>query len=263
MNIERLCMCVCGVVKETGIFLREELSKIKQSDILVKGHNDFVTYVDKTAEKKLVNAFLKLIPESGFIAEENTLLKTGEHYNWIIDPLDGTTNFIHSLPCFSISVALMRDQQIILGVVYEINKDECFYAHEKGPAFLNGTIINVSEISTLKDSLIATGFPYNNFDRLNQYLKVFNYCLKNTHGIRRLGSAAVDLAYVACGRFEVFYEYGLKPWDVAAGAFIVEKAGGKVFDFLGGNHYVFGQEIIAGNQKVSIEMLNLTKENFG
>ena len=146
----------------------------------------------------------------------------------------------------------MKDEKIIIGIIYEINQDECFYAWQNGGAFLNDKGISVSKVSHLKDSLLATGFPYSNYIYMKQYMAVFDYCMYHSHGLRRLGSAAADLAYVACGRFEGFYEYGLQSWDVAAGVLIVTEAGGKVSDFKGGDNYIFGREIIATNNSLCI-----------
>jgi myo-inositol-1(or 4)-monophosphatase len=218
--------------------------------------------VDKTSEQKLVAGLSALLPESGFIAEEGTSTKKGEIYNWIIDPLDGTTNFIHGIPCFSISIALMRKEELVMGMIYEINADECFYAWENSKAYLNEKEISVSKAPTLADSLIATGFPYYDYSRLDNYMEAFRDFIKNTHGLRRLGSAATDLAYVACGRFEGFYEYSLQPWDVAAGAFIVQQAGGKVSDFKGENNFIFGKEIVAGNAACFNEFLQTIQHHF-
>ena len=262
MNLEKLCSEVCDAVRTTGGFIREERKTFSQSKVEYKGLNDLVSYVDKTAEQQLVNAFVKLLPESGFIAEENTNNTRSVGYNWIIDPLDGTTNFIHQIPCYAISVALMLDGKIILGVVYEIARDECFYAFENSSAYLNGVKIKVSETKELNDSLLATGFPYNDFTSLENYIRLLTFFMKNTRGIRRIGSAATDLCYVACGRFDGFFEYALKPWDVAAGAFIAQQAGAKVCDFKGGNDFIFGKQVIVGNPFITESMLLSFKEYF-
>jgi myo-inositol-1(or 4)-monophosphatase len=198
----------------------------------------------------LVHGLGKLLPGSGFIAEEGTSDIRGEVNNWIIDPIDGTTNFIHGSPPYAISVALMNANQIVMGIVYEIVAEECFYSYAGSPAFLNGKEIQVSEQATIADSLIATGFPYSYFDRLEPFMKTLDYFFINSHGVRRLGSAATDLAYVACGRYDAFYEYNLKPWDVAAGAFIIQQAGGVVADFSGGDNFLFGREVVASNKLV-------------
>lgn len=262
MESKKICLEVCKLARKTGKFIREEHAKFSTERIEVKGKNDFVSYVDKTSEQQLVDGLSLLLPEAGYIAEEGTSSKKGDVYNWIIDPLDGTTNFIHGLPCFSISIALMREQTIVLGVVYEINLDECFYAWENGPAYLNDQQIQVSKVKTLSGSLLATGFPYYDYGRMDEYLELFKYFMQNTHGLRRLGSAATDLAYVACGRFEGFYEYSLQPWDVAAGAFIVQQAGGKVSDFKGGTDFIFGKELVADNSLISAEFLNAVQTYF-
>ncbi len=262
MNLEIICEQVCKLARDTGSFIKQEVNKIKPSDIEEKGIHNFVTYVDKESERKLTKELSKILPQAGFIVEENTISKKGDLYNWIIDPLDGTTNFIHSIPVYAISIALMKDKEIIMGVVYEINLQECFYAWQAGKAYLNGIPIKVSRINNLDDTLLATGFPYYDYNRLDEYMELFKYLMKNTNGIRRCGSAATDLAYVACGRFDGFYEYGLHPWDVAAGAFIVQQAGGKVSDFKGNNNYIFGKEIIASNNYVFIDFLDVIKKYF-
>jgi myo-inositol-1(or 4)-monophosphatase len=262
IHLQTLCQEVVALSKEVGTFIRKERTAFTTNRIEVKGKNDFVSYVDKTAEQQLVKKLSELLPEAGFVAEEGTSTKKGERYNWIIDPLDGTTNFIHGIPCFSISIALMRANELILGVVYEINFDECFYAWEGSKAYLNEKEISVSKITSLSDSLLATGFPYYDYGRMEEYLKLLNYFMRNTHGLRRMGSAATDLVYVACGRFEGFYEYSLQPWDVAAGAFIVQQAGGNVSDFSGGSNFIFGKEIIAGNNACFDEFSSVIKKHF-
>ncbi|HET6225895.1 MAG TPA: inositol monophosphatase family protein [Bacteroidia bacterium] len=262
IDLKNTCEEVCKLTKITGQFIKAEAIKFKTEQVEVKGNNDFVSYVDKSSEQRLVEGLSRLLPEAGFIAEEGTSTKKGEVYNWIIDPLDGTTNFIHGLPCFSISIALMRNDELVLGVVYEINLDECFYAWENSDAYLNGKKIEVSKAKTLKNSLLATGFPYYDYGRMDEYLDLFKYFMQHTHGLRRLGSAATDLAYVACGRFEGFYEYSLQPWDVAAGAFIVQQAGGKVTDFKGGKKFIFGKELVASNGFISDEFLKAVQTYF-
>jgi len=195
------------------------------------------------------------LPESGFIAEEGTSSKHGERYNWVIDPLDGTTNYIQGVPIYAVSIGLLDGDELVVGVVYEVGLDECFYAWKEGGAYMNGEPIRVSERDDIHDALLATGFPYSNFDQLDEYLALLKWTMTNARGVRRLGSAATDLAYVACGRFDSFWEYDLKPWDVAAGALIVKEAGGVVTDFNGGSNYIFGGEIIASNTLLGDLML--------
>lgn len=262
LNLELLTKQVVNVSRATGNFLKSEIKKIGESDIQTKGLNNFVTYVDKSTEQKLVADLHHLLPEAGFIAEENQSLQRREIYNWIIDPLDGTTNFIHHIPLYSISIALMERNNLVIGVVYEPNLQECFYAWKNGGAYLNGHKIQVSPIRLLKDSLLATGFPYYDYGKLDEYILLFKHLMENTHGLRRLGSAAVDLAYCACGRFDAFYEYGLSPWDVAAGALIVQEAGGSVSDFTGGNNYIFGGELVSSNTLIHEQLMKVIKSHF-
>ena len=221
-DMQGLLQETISVCKQVGAFIKHEASFFNRAaSTEYKGLNDLVSFVDKTAEKKLVESLSSLLPGSGFIAEEGTSNIKGDQYNWIIDPLDGTTNFIHGLPVFAISVALMEGEKVKMGVVYEINRDECFYATEGGGAFCNEKPISVSKAGGLGEALLATGFPYYDFDKMENYLGILRTFMQKTHGLRRMGSAAVDLAYVACGRFEGFFEYNLKPWDVAAGTLLV------------------------------------------
>ncbi len=261
MDYKKICLDVVKATHEVGEYIITSKGKLSKEKIEVKGLNDFVTEVDKNSESKLVKLLEAILPEAGFIAEENTRSQSNKEYKWVIDPLDGTTNFIHSVPCFCISIALIdNNNEILVGVVHELNLKECFYAWKGGGAYLNGEPIKVSLNDKLKDSLLATGFPYYDYSKLDNYLDLFKFFMKNTHGIRRLGSAAADMAYVAAGRFEGFYEYGLKPWDVAAGSIIVKEAGGSVGDFKGGNNYLFGQEIVCSNYKIYIEFRDIIEK---
>ncbi|HPR33805.1 MAG TPA: inositol monophosphatase family protein [Prolixibacteraceae bacterium] len=247
-DYKELCARVQKIVIDAGNFIRVEKTRFHaRFDVESKGHSNFVTYVDKSAERMLVEALGQLIPGSGFIAEEGTSDVHGERFNWVIDPLDGTTNFIHGLPPHSVSVALMEGEEIVLGVVYEITLDELFYAWKGSAAYLNNREIFVSTASEHQEALIATGYPYYDFGLLEKYFLVLKEMMEKTSGVRRLGSAAADLCYVACGRFEAFWEYGLHPWDMAAAAFIVQQAGGRISDFNGEDHYLFNGDIIATN----------------
>ncbi len=226
-----------------------------------KSFNNLVTEVDKAAEEKFVEGLAKILPGSGFIAEEGTGARV-EGYNWIIDPIDGTTNFVHNVPLYCTSIGLFDGDNVILGVINEPSSKECFSAAKGLGAFLNGESIKVSGTEKLASSLIATGFPYDDFERENGYFQVLRNFTHKTRGIRRLGSAALDLAYVACGRFDSFYEYGLNPWDVAAGIVIVEEAGGLCSDFKNGRNMLFGEEIIASNKKIHSEMNDVIEQVF-
>ena len=263
MDYKNITFEVIALAKETGKFLLEEINKVKIADIEVKGLHDFVSYVDKTAEGRIVKRLAEILPESGFVTEEQTATQCGERFNWIVDPLDGTTNFLHHIPLFSVSIALMEYDKVVAGVVYEPNLDECFYAWKGGSAFMNDKEIHVSDQKEMKNTLLATGFPYNDFGKLDGYIELFTWFARNTSGLRRLGSAAVDLAYTACGRYEGFYEYGLHAWDVAAGAFIVKQAGGTVTHFKGGEDYIFGGELLASNTLLHEPLLNAVKSHFG
>jgi len=247
MNLEKLCFEVRDLAKIAGAFIAGEHKNFNIKDVEVKGKANFVSYVDKQAEVLIVDGLRKLLPGSGFIAEEGSATSANEKYKWIIDPLDGTTNFIHGLPPFAVSIALMEDEELVLGVVYEITQDECFYAWKGSKAYLNEKEIRVTTASKTSDSLIATGFPYSAMDMLEPFIASMQYFMIHSHGLRRLGSAATDMAYVAAGRFEAFYEHGLKPWDVAAGTIILRQAGGRVSDFKGGNEFLFNGEMVAAN----------------
>ena len=262
MDLEEITLQAIELVRETGAFLREETHKFTEDDIEEKGIHNLVTYVDKEAERRLVSGLSNLVTDTGFIVEENQSLKPAEVMNWIIDPLDGTTNYIHRIPVFSISVALQKDDEYILGIVYEPGRDECFYTWEGAPAYLNGNPVSVSDTAVLDDSLLATGFPYHDYSRMKPYLALFDDLMRNSRGIRRLGSAAVDLAYVACGRFDVFYEYGLNLWDIAAGVLLVRNAGGKVTDFINGKGFAEEKNIVASNGKIHREFLDKVAHHF-
>ncbi len=263
MDYINLCAEVQNIAREAGNFIREEGSKITATDIEIKSVASLVTYVDKTAEANIVSALKKLIPDSGFIAEEGTATASNEKFKWIIDPLDGTTNYLHRIAPHAVSIGLTENEKLVLGVIYEITADEMFYAWKGSPAFLNGKEISVSTASKSEDTLIATGFPYYNFNRLDDYLEVLEYFMKNTRGMRRLGSAATDLAYVAAGRFDAFFEHALHSWDVAAGVFILQQAGGKVTDFNGGSNYLFGGEIVAASSNYFNEFYKIVNRFLG
>ncbi len=262
MNLPELTTGVITLSRSVAEFIRTEGARFTEASVESKSLNNLVSYVDKTAEQRFVDGLSVLLPQAGFIAEEGTGARAAE-LNWVIDPLDGTTNFVHGIPCYCTSVALMRGNTVLLGVVLEVTRDECFSAWKGGGAFLNGTAIRVSARTALLESLLATGFPYDDFGKEAQYMELLRALMHNSRGIRRLGSAAADLAYVACGRFEAFYEYGLNPWDVAAGVLIVEEAGGTVTDFGGGTEHVFGEEIVASNGAIHAELIGPIGKFFG
>ena len=262
MNLDKIGKQVIELTYNVAKYILNERAIFIQSKVEKKGFHDFVSYVDKQSEKQLVAGLKKIINNSGFITEEKTASNNNEDYIWIIDPLDGTTNFIHNLFPYAISIALQYKQETILGVVYEIGADEMFYSWSGEHAFCNNKKISVTSVETMSEGLIATGFSINDFERLNNHLKVVEEVIKNTHGLHRHGSAATDLAYIAAGRFDGFFEYGLSVWDVAAGAFIVKQANGIVSDYSGKNNYLYGREIVVGTKNVHKDLLEILKRNM-
>jgi myo-inositol-1(or 4)-monophosphatase len=256
-DLKALCGEIEAAARMAGEFIKNESVIFDINETETKGLNNFVSYVDKGAERMLIEKLAPLIPEAGFIAEEGTSAKKGLKYNWIIDPLDGTTNFLHGVHPYAVSIGLMENDESIAGVVHEAGGNETFTAWKNGGAWLNGERIHVSTVPKLSGSLAATGFPYNLFDRIDPYMNLLTYLLKNTHGLRRLGCASIDLAYVACGRFDLFFEYDLKLWDIAAGMLIVREAGGRFSDFSGNTTNLTGDETIASNSLIYTEILNI------
>ena len=261
MDLDKIKQQVVELSLECGEFMLKEMKSFDYSKVEHKGKNDLVSYVDKELEVAIVSKLKEIVPEAGFLTEEGTEATDDNPLKWIIDPLDGTTNFIHGLPVFSTSIALIDGNDLLVGIVNEPNKKECFHASKGGGAFCNEEQIRVSERSSLNDSLLATGFPFYDFDKLENYIKILNTFMKNAHGLRRLGSAAVDLAYVAMGRYEAYFEYNLNAWDLAAGALIVKEAGGIVTDFSGGDDYIFGRELIAANS-IHPEMMKVIRTHW-
>jgi myo-inositol-1(or 4)-monophosphatase len=262
MNLQQMTADVNALVTRVAAYISEQRKSFSHDAVSDKGVNQLVSYVDVEAEKMLVKGLSSVFPDAGFVTEENTSVKGRAEYNWIIDPLDGTTNFIHNVPVYSVSVALAKDEEILIGVVYEIGRHELFTAWKDGGAWRNGEKIQVSAETMLNRSLLATGFPYYDYEQMDAYIKTLKHLMRSTHGLRRMGSAAVDLAYVACGRFEGFFEYGLHAWDVAAGILLVKEAGGQISDFKGGNDFLFGDSIIACNEGLYKEMAKIIGERF-
>jgi myo-inositol-1(or 4)-monophosphatase len=214
-----------------------------------KGRNDFVSKVDKEAEQIIIDTILKNFPNHQINAEESGIKANNSDYKWIIDPLDGTTNFLHQFPHFAVSIALSYKEELRYGVIYNPISQELFYAQKGKGAYLNHQAIQVSQHETLENALVCTGFPYYEFDYLEDYMNGLNLFMQQTAGVRRPGSAALDLAYVACGRVEGYWEFNLKPWDIAAGALIVTEAGGLATDFAKGEGFLESGNILAANPK--------------
>lgn len=262
MNLELLLAEATFLIKNVGSWILDQRAGFQQSDIEEKSLNNLVSYVDKTAEKQLVEGLKTVLPGSQFLTEEGTVeYKSGE-WEWIIDPLDGTTNFIHNIPVFCISVALRKNEELVLGIIYDPNHKECFTAIRNKGAYLNGKPIQVSTAPSIATALIATGFPHRNFEGMDAYVQSLSYFFYRTRGLRRMGSAAIDLAYVACGRMDGFFELKLNPWDIAAGVLLVTEAGGRVGDFEGKQDYLFKSELLAGNPAVYEDMKEVLTRFF-
>lgn len=262
MNLESICSQTCAIAKEAGLFIKKERESFNADVVEVKSFNQLVSYVDKTAEEILVAGLKNIFPEAGFITEEQTIATEQKEWMWVIDPLDGTTNFIHALPVFSVSVGLIRNGKPVLGAVYEVNREEMFYAWRNGGAWLNGQRISVKQNTELEKSLLATGFPYYDFKVMDEYIKALKYLMVHTQGMRRMGSAAVDLAYTACGRFDGFFEYGLSPWDIAGGICLIEEAGGIVTTFDGSEDTIFSKSIIGSSKALYPQFMPVIKDSF-
>jgi myo-inositol-1(or 4)-monophosphatase len=239
-----------------GSLIREQWQQPKSIDY--KGAIDLVTSVDRESERRIVEVLRSNFPGHSILAEEETdrVGNQGNH-RWIIDPLDGTTNFAHGYPQFCVSVALEYDGEVILGLVYDPLRRECFRAVKGRGATLNGGPIHISGVSELDKALLATGFPYDQREKADYYLTFFKAFMTRSQGIRRDGSAALDLCYVACGRIDGFWELKLRPWDTAAGALIVEEAGGRVSDLSGNKFSIWGEETLASNGDVHEEMVSV------
>ncbi len=245
---------------ESGKYIKENLGKIKT--LSYKSKSNLVTNIDKSSEKLIVKIIRRSFPDHDIIAEEGAQVKRKSEYRWVIDPLDGTTNFVHGFPFFSVSIALenFKTKEIVVGSVFDPIKNELFYAQKGHGSFLNKKRICVSTNSKLKDSLLATGFAYNPTDPDSDNLKYFTKFIFSSQAIRRAGSAALDLSYVACGRFDGYWELGLKPWDTAAGILIVKEAGGRVTTINGSSFDPYKKEIVASNSLIHNKMLETFKK---
>jgi myo-inositol-1(or 4)-monophosphatase len=256
----KFCFDAMEVVREAAAYVRQRHENRTGLTVEKKGTQNFVTEVDRHTEEILVKGLSGIIPDSGFIAEEGTSDRQGSVYRWVIDPVDGTTNFIHGVFPFAISVGLTENNEVVAGIVYEFGLDELFYAWKGGGAWLNGNRITVSSVPRVSGSLIATGFPYTNFTYMTQFMESMDYFMRHSNGLRRLGSAATDIAYVACGRFDGFYEYGLHPWDIAAGLLLVREAGGDISDFNGSGDPLFGENFLCANKKIFNEFQGVIQQ---
>ena len=236
-----------------GDVLRQYYGKAK--DIEYKAEIDLVTHVDKRSEQLIVEWLNSRFPHHSILAEEGTEMQRSEEFRWVIDPLDGTTNYAHDYPLFAVSVAMEQNSQLIVGVVYNPVSEELFVAEKGNGAYLNGRKIQVSQVDKLRQALVSTGFPYELFKDLDDAMSYFISFMKTAQGVRRDGSAALDLCYLAMGRTDGFWERKLKPWDSAAGALIVLEAGGTVTDFHGNDFSIYGDELLASNGRIHDSMI--------
>ena len=262
MNQPDLIDFAKSTAKEAGNILMEHFGNIssfehKSTEI------DLVTIADTKSEAYIIDRIKATFPEHHIIAEESAIADGHSDYRWVIDPLDGTTNFVHNLPIFSVSMGLQYNQETLLGVVYNPAVDKCFWAEKNGGAFLNEKSIQITSTNTLCNSLLVTGFPYIHDDSWGKCFDLFKDLYGKTQGVRRLGAASLDFCFVAMGRFDGFWEFGLQPWDVCAGALILKEAAGKVSDWDGSIMPFSGQRILATNGNIHDEMIEvLRKEVF-
>lgn len=246
--------------KQAGKYLKNNVGKVYEIQQKGGQERNLVTAIDKRSEAIIIETIRRHYPAHDILAEESQPAGGADNsskYKWIIDPLDGTTNFTHGLPVFCVSIGLEYNEQIIAGVIYDPNLDELFTAEKGKGAFLNGKRIFVSKTASLKRSLLVTGFPYNIADNPNHAIERFVNFLMQAQAVRRMGSAAIDLAYVAAGRYDGFWEVALNPWDMAAGALLVQEAGGKLSDFTGNSFSVYQKEICATNGLIHEEMISV------
>ncbi len=238
-----------------GEAIRHYANQVQKLDVENKAHNDFVTKVDREAENIAIRLLQRAYPDHAFFGEETGKQGPDSDYEWVIDPLDGTTNFLYGIPQFSVSIALKYKGRLSVGVVYDPLRDETFAAARGEGATLNGRRIRVSERSSMQNALLGTGIPFRTNQNLDLYLQTLKVLVPDTAGIRRPGSAALDLAYVASGRFDGFWEFGLNEWDIAAGVLLIQEAGGLISDMHGNNTDMSTSNVLAANLKVFKEML--------
>jgi len=245
--------------RRAGTIITRAAMNLERLTITRKAHSDFVSEVDRAAEEAIIKILLDAYPDHSILAEESG--KSGQvgksEYQWIIDPLDGTTNFLHGFPKYCVSIALLYRGVLSQAVIYDPVSDELFTASRGGGAFLNDHRIRVSKRIQLGESLIGTGFPFRDFTHMEAYLAMFKDLIPKTAGIRRPGSAALDLAYVAAGRYDGFWETGLAPWDIAAGCLLILEAGGMVSDLEGNGQYLKSGQVVAGNPKIFVQLLQV------
>ena len=241
--------------RAAGDVIIRQIDHVQDLPVVKKSRNDFVTEVDKHAEMVIIETLRKSYPDHAILAEESGS-QGDSPYVWIIDPLDGTTNYLHGFPQYAVSIALQYQEELLQAVIYDPLRQELFTASRGEGAMLNNKRIRVSKQKYLEGALLGTGFPFKEQERLDEYLGSFRTLFPMTAGIRRAGAAALDIAYVACGRLDGFWELGLKSWDMAAGALLVKEAGGMISDFDGKDTYLTKGDIVAANPEIHEQMLN-------
>lgn len=242
--------------RRAGNLIHRATDRIDHLTVTKKSHADFVSEVDRAAEQTIIQTLLEAYPDHAILAEESGAQGQSE-YVWIIDPLDGTTNFLHGIPQYAVSIALQHKGVLTQAVVYDPTKNDLFTATRGRGAFLNDKRIRVSKRTKLADSLIGTGFPYTRFEHMDAYLGIFKDVMQQTAGLRRPGAASLDLAWTAAGRYDGFFETGLKPWDIAAGCLLITEAGGMVSDLAGSDTYLKSGHLCAGNPNIHPQLLQL------
>ena len=246
------------IAREAGAIHMSYLNKVAYE---IKGEQDLVTVADRASEKLICDRLRSHFPSHGIVAEEGGGHLSGSGYRWFVDPLDGTTNFAHGFPHFNVSMGLEKDGELIAGVVYDPNRDEMFAAEKGGGAHLNNKSIRTSKAKTLSTALVSTGFPSTKRSQ-NVNIHFYYQLAMISHGIRRAGAAALDFAYVACGRLEAFWEFKLNPWDMAAGILLVREAGGTCSDMTGKPFDLYGEHIVADNSLIHAEMIETFRQIF-
>ncbi len=262
MNYSAILSDLTTLVKEVGAFMKNERLDFNFKSVEIKGYNNMVSYVDKEAEKKIIYKLQQLVPEAGFITEEDTLKTSSDKaMNWIIDPLDGTTNYLHGSPIYGINIALAKKEDVLIAVTYLPQLDLLYTATKGNGTYKNGNKITCSGTEKLKDSLIMLGFPYDQGEYENKYAAILKEINASTHGFRQTGCAALDMALVAEGAADAYIEFNVFPWDIIPGILLIKEAGGTISDFNGGNNYWEGKEIVAATKNHS-EIINLIQKHW-
>jgi myo-inositol-1(or 4)-monophosphatase len=245
--------------RAAGAIINRAALDLEVLKVGTKGPNDYVSEVDRAAEQAIIETLLEAYPDHGILAEESGRAygRKGSEFTWIIDPLDGTTNFLHGFPVYAVSIALAHRGQVQQGVVYDPTRNDLFYASRGRGAFLNDRRLRVSRRTKLADALVGTGFPFRRGDNFKRYLKMFEEVMQACAGLRRPGAAALDLCYVAAGWYDGFFETGLNPWDMAAGSLMITEAGGLVGNFTGEADFLYQRELVAGNPKVYGQLVQM------